>query len=201
MDIPKLVPQHPLYSTIEIRWFFSSPIEELLNFVEELSLNKNDPESRTDTYFPMADRPDLGLKVRDNIYEVKQRRDWTLSLPESQPLPGKFEAWDKWSLEKIPEAGNKLTGLSISKKRWLTCLDQAFNVRSNFSNPPQEIQVEYTEIKIEATNYYTFALEISGLHSPEKLLEIARKIPIHPRMTAENCCSYPAFILANVLKK
>lgn len=102
MDIPKLIPQQPLYSTIEIRWFFSSPIEELLNFVKELSLNKNDPESRTDTYFPMADRPDLGLKVRNNIYEVKQRRDWTLSLPESQPLPGKFEAWDKWSLEKYP---------------------------------------------------------------------------------------------------
>ncbi|WP_339905305.1 hypothetical protein [uncultured Cyclobacterium sp.] len=201
MDTPKLVPQQPLYSTIEIRWFFSSPIEELVNFVKELSLYKNKPETRTDTYFPIADRPDLGLKVRDDIYEVKQRQEWTIPLPESQPLPGKFEAWDKWTLEKLPKTESKLTGLPIIKKRWLTSLDQAFNVISNFSNPPQEIQIEYTEIKIEATNHYTFALEISGFPTPQKLLEFARKIPIHPRMTAENCCSYPAFILENVVKK
>lgn len=200
MDIPKLVPQQPLYSTIEIRWFFSSPIEELVNFVKELSLDKNKPETRTDTYFPIADRPDLGLKVRGDNYEVKQRQEWTIPLPESQPLPGKFEAWNKWSLEKLPKTKSKLTGLPIIKKRWLTSLDQAFNVISNFSNPPQKIQIEYTEIKIEATNHYTFALEISGFPTPEKLLEIARKIPIHPRMTAENCCSYPAFILKNTAK-
>jgi hypothetical protein len=163
--------------------------------VRELSPNKNEPESRTDIYFPIADRPDLGLKVRDNIYEVKQRRDWTLSLPESQPLPGKLEAWNKWTLEKLPKTESELTGLPITKKRWLTSLDQAFNIASTLPSPEINIQIEYTQIKIEATNYTTFALEISGLHSPEKLLEIARNIPIHPRMTAENCCSYPAFIL------
>lgn len=124
MDIPKLVPQLPLYSTIEIRWFFSSPIEELLNFVKELSLYKNKPETRTDTYFPIADRPDLGLKVRGDNYEVKQRQEWTIPLPESQPLPGKFEAWNKWTLEKLPKTESKLTGLPIIKKRWLTSLDK-----------------------------------------------------------------------------
>lgn len=201
MDIHQLVQQKPLYSTIEIRWFFKSPIEELLNFVREFSPNKNEPESRTDIYFPIADRPDLGLKIRDKNYEVKQRQQWPLPLPESQPLPGKLEAWNKWSTDKMPKTGRKLSKLPLPKKRWLANLDQAFNIAPTLPSPEINIQIEYTQIKIAAVNYTTFALEISGFPAPEKLLKIARNIPIHPRMTAENCCSYPAFILENVVRK
>ncbi|WP_339925315.1 hypothetical protein [uncultured Cyclobacterium sp.] len=200
MDIPALVQEKPLYTSIEIRWFFNSPIKELMNFVTELSF-KNEPETRTDIYFPIADRPDLGLKIRDDNYEIKRRSEWTLALLESQPLPGKFEAWGKWSLEKLPEAESKLTGLPILKQRRLVNLDMAFNVVSEQTNPPQKIQIEYTEIKIEASSFYSFALEISGFPTASSLLEIARNIPIHPRMTTENCCSYPAFILNNAAKK
>ncbi|EPR67258.1 hypothetical protein [Cyclobacterium qasimii] len=201
MYIEAITNQKPEYRTLEIRWFFTSPVEELHSFLIEKSDGENEPETRTDTYFPIAERPDLGLKIRNENYEVKQRREWEIPNPESQPLPGKFEAWDKWSLDKFPEATSEITGLAVLKKRTLVKLDKEFKVVSSSTWPPKGIQIEYTEIQIEAVTYYTFALEVSGIPTAESLLDISRNIPIHPRLTAENCCSYPAFILGLNAKK
>ena len=201
MYIPELIQQKPIYSTLEIRWFFTTPVKELSNFVRVLSFEKNKPEIRTDTYFPIAERPDLGLKIRNDIYEVKQRQKEETPNQTPHPLPGKFEVWSKWTLDKLPTPANEITGLAIIKKRRLVKLDLEFKEVYDLTSSQQGLQIEYTEIQIEAAIFYTFALEISGLPTTDKILEISRNIPIHPRMTGENCRSYPAFILDIVGKK
>jgi hypothetical protein len=199
MQIDRFTSQHPIYSSMEIRWFFPENIPDLQHFVQQNFNFKPAPEIRTDTYYPIFNREDLGLKLREDNLEIKKRRKPGIPFSFQRHLAGYLEYWDKWILnEPLPEVP-RIYPFPIRKKRWVL----KFNSQSekDYTAFPYEeqlaqgIQVEYAELKSETGTFNTFCLEVFGDTAPSHLEKITDILPTVDALNLENSYAYPAWIL------
>ncbi|WP_162416811.1 hypothetical protein [Cyclobacterium roseum] len=199
MQIDRFTSQNPDYSSMEIRWFFPENIPELKHFVQRNFNVKPEPEIRTDTYYPIIDRKDLGFKIREGSQEIKKRRKPGVPFSFQRHLAGYLEYWDKWILNSpLPDLHGTVP-CPIRKKRWVL----KFNSQSeeDYTAFPYEeklaqgIQVEYAELKKGRDTSYTFCLEVFGDTTPSHLEKITDILPVKGYLHLENSYAYPAWIL------
>jgi hypothetical protein len=99
----------------EVRWFFDGVVPEQVTRWWAQSVDRKDAPVRTDVYFVVPNRPDLGLKLREGRLELKTRLSCEPGLCGGCP-----EIWlkDKWALAgSTPELATTGTRLRVVKWR------------------------------------------------------------------------------------
>ncbi|WP_162344102.1 hypothetical protein [Cyclobacterium salsum] len=199
MQIDRFTSLDPDYSSMEIRWFFPENIPELKHFVQRKFNVKPEPEIRTDTYYPIFNREDLGLKLREGNREIKKRQKPGIPFYFEVQQAGYLEYWDKWILDSPLPDLHGTDPFPIRKKRWVL----KFNSQSkkDYTAFPYEekleqgIQVEYAELKAERGTSYTFCLEVFGDTDPSHLEKITAILPAVAYLHLDNSFAYPAWIV------
>ncbi len=89
--------------TVEVRWFMTGPPPRV---VSDWFLHAPVPaitESRADLYLDLADRDDMGVKVRaGTLLELKFRTAVHAELGLAEGFDGRVESWTKWGFALDP---------------------------------------------------------------------------------------------------
>ncbi|WP_154855294.1 hypothetical protein [Cyclobacterium xiamenense] len=198
MQLDTLSAMPPDSSSLEIRWFFSKPVPELKAFVLAAFRLKPLPEIRTDVYYPIPGREDLGLKTREGENELKKRRQSGLPLFFHDSQAGYLEIWDKWVVENGIEQEGYLNSISIRKKRWalkFTLSETgAWEVHPYESYLPRGIQMEYTALSWRDCAYFTFGLEGFGSVGQAEVEQFLALVPPCSELSLDHSSGYPAWI-------
>ncbi len=199
MQIDRFTSQSPDYSSMEIRWFFPENIPELKHFVQRNFNVKPEPEIRTDTYYPIFNREDLGYKLRAGNREIKKRRKPGVPFSFQRHLAGYLEYWDKWTFNSPLPDLPRTDPFPIRKKRWVLKFNS--HSKNDYTAFPYEeklaqgIQVEYTELKVGSGTSYTFCLEVFRDTDPSHLEKITAILPAVAYLHLDNSFAYPAWIV------
>ena len=185
-------------SSLEIRWFFSKPVAELQAFVLKGFRLKPLPETRTDVYYPIPGREDLGLKTREGEHQLKKRRQPGLPLYFNNSQAGYLEIWDKWVVENGIKEGRSRDSISIRKKRWALKFTRsetgAWEAHPYNSYLPQGIQLEYTALSSRDRAYFTFGLEGFGSVGQVAIERFLARVPPCPELILDHSSAYPFWI-------
>ncbi|MDN3689581.1 hypothetical protein [Cyclobacterium jeungdonense] len=200
MDIDHFTLKKPNYSSLEIRWFFPDNVPELQDFVLDNFNMKPEPEIRTDTYYPISNREDLGIKLRQGNHEIKKRRKPGIPFQFNGNQAGHLEYWDKWILNRpLPELPYT-DPFPVRKKRWVLKFnsqsEQDYTAYPYEKNLTQGIQVEYAELKVASDTSHTFGLEVFGDTSRSHLEKITSILPDVICLDFKYSLGYPAWILS-----
>ncbi len=211
--------------TVEIRWFFKGliPVEIEHWFASRLpGSNLLQEKPRTDIYFMVQERDDLGLKLSRGSLELKWRQDaqpFSLSAP---PLTGVKETWikEKWKYgkkhgDKIVSGFNKprLKGrrVEIPKQRRvreyradsaekITALTQFLNFDTLTGEDfAPVVKIELTTLSKGDKPWWTLGLEAAGeLQRLQQIFEQAVQDLIkdypHPDLQAGQSYGYPWWV-------
>jgi hypothetical protein len=211
--------------TVEIRWFFNGliPAEVENWFTDQLPGNNLLHEKpRTDTYFIVQERDDLGLKLSRGSLELKWRQEsepFSLSAPA---LAGVKETWikEKWKYakkhgDKIASGFNKprLKGwrVEIPKQRAVReyRADSADKITAltqflNFDNLTGEdyapvVKIEMTTLSKLGKPGWTLGLEAAG--EPQTLHQVFEQavhdlLKDYPQsnLQSSHSCGYPWWV-------
>ena len=174
--------------SLELRWFFKglvpADVQNWFNLKFPTDRSKKE-KSRTDLYFIVRDREDLGLKISRGRLELKMRQDaQPFSLPGPQ-VAGVVETWikEEWRFAKefagcldMVFGKPKLKGwrVEVQKNRVVRKyqVDAQGNVKGLAMDLPSELllKVELTGLVKHDRPWWTFGMEISG--GPPNLHEI-----------------------------
>jgi hypothetical protein len=182
--------------TVEIRWFFKGliPAEVETWFARQLPGNNLLHETpRTDIYFIVQERDDLGLKLSRGSLELKWRQDSQPFSLDAPVLAGVKETWikEKWKYakkhgDKIASGFNRprLKGwrVEIQKQRTvreyradssekITALTQFLNFDAlTGENYPPVVKIELTTLSKLGKPWWTLGLEAAG--EPQTLQQV-----------------------------
>ena len=192
------------FRTREVRWFLDHPVPQIQRWFEELPPTAYTRESREDIYLVLPGRNDLGLKFRENRLELKFR------LGDPQPgsiapgLTGAFESWEKLGLQTTPEistaalpATSEALRLPAKKRRLATQIQQTgggITYHPLGIEIPQSVQLEYTELYVYGSDWYTIGLEwadMQGISLPAGLLSGILSPTVFERKSS---MGYPEFL-------
>jgi hypothetical protein len=197
--------------TLELRWFFKDlvPAEVRQWFVQKLPADQPRKEkSRTDLYFIVRERDDLGLKLSRGRLELKWRRQaepFSLSEPR---VAGVAETWikEEWRFDKeytnyldLAFGKPKLKGWRVEVHKNRSMLKYQVDSQGHAADlatddtVPRLLKVELTDLIKHDRPWWTLGLEISG--EPQNLPEIfalALKNLLQdlPRLDLQTSCSF-----------
>jgi hypothetical protein len=211
--------------TVEIRWFFQGliPAQVKTWFAEQLpGSNLLHEKPRTDIYFIVQERDDLGLKLSRGSLELKWRQNgqpFSLSAPA---LAGVKETWikEKWKYAK--KHGDKITGgfnkprlkglrVEIPKQRAvreyradsaekITALTQFLNFDTLTGEDfTPVVKIELTTLSKVGKPWWTLGLEAAGepgaLHQvfEQAVHDLLKDYPA-VNLQSENSSGYPWWV-------
>ncbi|WP_026935315.1 hypothetical protein [Christiangramia echinicola] len=195
-----------MFKSKEIRWFNSNEDLAISAWFEENGYLFENTEARIDYYLPLKEKEDIGIKLRENNIEIKQR----VSRSEKEKLvsrvKGYFEEYVKWSFSSAEDdslvheitEGDNYDWIPVKKERIgfnLTEISNGEIKRIKIDEFPDfGCQVEYTRIKVKDDIYYTFALEWFGDKELNIDLTILIDIIGENRLKAINSMGYAEFL-------
>jgi hypothetical protein len=175
-------------SSLELRWFFKGLVPAEVQEWFNLKFATRRPpkeKSRTDIYFIVRDREDLGLKLSRGRLELKWRQaagPFSLSDP---PLSGVTETWVKEEWRGAKELGGcldlafgkpKLQGWRVEVHKTRSLRKYQVDARGRPSDLAMDrpaarfFKVELTGLSKHDRPWWTLGMEVSG--EPENLQEI-----------------------------
>ncbi|MCD4697878.1 MAG: hypothetical protein K8S16_16760, partial [Bacteroidales bacterium] len=89
-----------IITTAEIRWFYKGVIPKTINsWFENLDGLIEQQDERIDLYLMIKDTGSIGIKFREERFELKQKSKDLGILEFSPNISGNAELWKKWSFE------------------------------------------------------------------------------------------------------
>lgn len=195
-----------MFKSKEIRWFNSNEDLAISAWFEENGYLFENTEARIDYYLPLKDKEDIGIKLRENNIEVKQRVSRSEKVKLVPRVKGYFEEYVKWSFSSAEDdslaheitEGDNYDWIPVKKERIgfkLTEISNGEIKRIKIDEFPDfGCQVEYTRIKVKDDIYYTFALEWFGDKELNIDLSILKDIIGENRLKASNSMGYAEFL-------
>lgn len=163
-----------MFKSREIRWFIKTVNPAITRWFSGNGQTFENTDSRTDFYLPLADKTDIGIKLREGNIEIKQRINQAEKGEISAIAKGNFENYIKWSFSTATEdelsrdilQKNKYTWLEVKKERMGFKLLETEKGKTSMVNIDEDIpygcQIEYTRININNNTWYSFGLEWFG---------------------------------------
>ncbi|MBT8295445.1 MAG: hypothetical protein KJO51_03435 [Gramella sp.] len=195
-----------MFKTREIRWFFQEVTESITQWFEENGYLFDNTEIRTDYYLPLQEKKDLGIKLRENNIEIKQRLSRSEKVEFTVQATGYFEEYTKWSfssaegdtlVQEITEQ-DKYDWMPVKKERIgfkLTEDNSGKILRLRLDEFPEYgCQIEYTRIKVKDKIWYTFALEWFGKYHLKFDYSIINEILNENELKAYQSSGYAEFL-------
>lgn len=195
----------PDYGSSELRWFTREQDGALMDWFDEHA----EKEERTDIYFIDINQSDIGIKIRKDCFEIKQKAASLGPITLNKHIVGTGEYWRKWIVGEKDAQPLKAAlrqkiykQIKVEKTRWAVKL--TFGSIPN--GPLQPVfhpyteqlstgfQLEYTVITIGYNTWYTFAVESFGSTPPQ--LSTLQNLSILNKSTykKEDSQSYPQFL-------
>lgn len=190
--------------TKEIRWFFPEANRMIRDWFDQLKCDT--VSERTDFYLNLA-KNDIGVKLRDDLIEVKHLCGTRAKGCLSKNAWGYFECWTKWSFKAGAEdslvqeivKGKTLEWTPVKKVRRAVQLvrnDKTWEAYPLSDVMENACQIEYTQITIEEFKYFTFGLEWLGSGCCEITPAYFSKILGKTKMALNDSMGYPEFLVA-----
>ena len=200
-----------MYPTLEVRWFFQGTIPSQVQ--EWFQLGEREHAAalpRVDFYLRLSDVDTLGIKLRGEQIELKQRFSEYGAVCFHERVSGRVEGWRKWSF-RLAESGLHLTRppmpasawMGVRKIRRLRKYQRLNNDRvvaiSTLQRPDQGCALELTHIDIAGQEWWSMGFEAFGGEDTlyENLLLVATHVlAAHepPTLDVEASCSYPHWL-------
>jgi hypothetical protein len=155
--------------SIETRWFMPGlPPPEALAWIHRWELGPGKPEKRKDHYLSLPGTKDIGIKVRDDKFEVKRRDLLDLGFVSfGVRALGRPAVWRKWSFKVPDDESNKAPDsywITVEKERHLRKyrLDDA-DLKANAvdpgSFPARGCTVELTQLEVRGVKWWSVGFE------------------------------------------
>lgn len=163
-----------MFETLEIRWFWQGPGNDAIFawFLE--GTQQPDREERADVYLLLPGCATVGVKLRENRFEIKALIE-EYDSPDRLPGPdGTVQRWSKWSLtsEKLPIVTEDILGTGTwqnvhkqrFKRRWNVPSGHIPEEPTKESVPDRGCSVELTRLQLsrQQTTWMTLAFEAFG---------------------------------------
>jgi hypothetical protein len=187
----------------EIRWFTKTEDENIISWFSSHQLHFG-KGNREDFYMPLLERQDLGIKVRENKIEIKQRMGKGGIIRLAEKVTGKIEFWDKYSFTASAE-DEAMKYIEKGEADWISCKKDriGLNVYKDFSGKLiyvglEEIiesgcEIEYSEILVNSFTYYSICFEWFGDLTQDLPAEIATQLLSKTELQQEMSMGYPEF--------
>jgi hypothetical protein len=108
-----------VFPTAEVRWFFRGPIPPYVEAWFRWGQGRVEQEpGREDRYLQLADIDSLGIKLREDRIEIKQRVGQQSLVRFHERVAGIVEHWRKWSFE-LAESGSALSSAAVPAASWI----------------------------------------------------------------------------------
>jgi hypothetical protein len=200
-----------VYPTVEVRWFFEGTIPSQV--LEWFQLGEREPAAaapRVDFYLRLADSDPLGIKLRGEQIELKQRFSEYGVVCFHKRVSGRVEGWRKWRF-KLAESDLYLTRPPMPASAWMgvkkirrlrkyqRLKNDTLVAISTMQHPAQGCALELTHIGIEGQDWWSVGLEAFGDEGSlyENLVLVAKHVLVAhepPTLGAEASCSYPKWL-------
>lgn len=191
-----------MYTTKEIRWFFREDNKRIRNWFDQVEFDTL--SERTDFYLQLA-KNDIGVKLRNDLIEVKYLCGTRAKGCLNENVWGYFECWSKWSFKAGAEDSEVLNIIKGKTPEWIPIEKERSAVqlvRNGKTWQPRPIsdeindgcQIEYTKITIDEFNYFTFGLEWPGTGCCEISPAYFSKVLGKTKMSLNDSMGYPEFL-------
>ena len=157
-----------------MRWFWQAPVSDAVFNWFLKGVQEPDQEERTDLYLLLPGCATVGVKLRENRFEIKALIE-EYDSPDRLPGPdGTVQRWSKWSLasEKLPIVTEDILGTGTWQNVHKQRLKRHWNVPSGRvpaepskeSMPDKGCSVELTRLRLsrKQTTWVTLAFEAFG---------------------------------------
>ncbi len=200
-----------MYTTAEVRWFYSGRIPSEVHdwFVTVASVNEP-PARRIDKYLMLPGVTTLGIKLRQQRLEIKLRNFDYGEVQLHERISGRMQRWRKWSLGLDQEDGtlgeimNQGNGwLDVHKERYLSryIIERKIVVeRIEVDDDANSgCEVELTAIEAIGRHWWTIAFESFGEeyvlgHNLARVSERIFRTGAPPSLAIARSCSYPQWL-------
>jgi hypothetical protein len=154
--------------TLEVRWFGSSPLPDVLR--EWFSaLGTVRTAEQTDLYLPAED-PAFNLKLRDDQLQIKRRLAGPFRTSLGPNAAGRCEEWVKWSfqLEEVASLWDEdptSLWMPVEKTRHQLTIppETQSSLTSDLpTSPPASIEAELTTLEADHKSAWTLCIEADG---------------------------------------
>jgi hypothetical protein len=190
-----------MFRTCEVRWFFPTAPPKRSVFVGGSAVSA---PARTDWYATPAN-PKCGIKVRERRLEPKLLVQDS-GIQTIGRAKARVQHWVKWSLDfprrdfPADETLAATDWIAVEKRRFLRSFRcDRHHVTEVDGQQAAHCQLEWTELKVAGTRWWTIGLEAyAGRRLEEVLLSVTRHVvedvPDATFLTEENSYSYPAWL-------
>ena len=163
-----------MYKSKEIRWFDKEENKVITKWFSALGIEFSNINPRTDFYLQIPDRADMSIKLREGNVEVKQRVCQPELFELTNNAKGYLEDWVKWSFDIEANDPEATSIIKEKKYNWLEVYKERLGVKMTLDQDdslkihnikeilPAGCQVEYTKLKINNEQWFTFAAERFG---------------------------------------
>ncbi|PKA99816.1 hypothetical protein B0O79_3538 [Flavobacteriaceae bacterium MAR_2009_75] len=185
--------------TQEIRWFDNRKLSTIEDKFTNAFEGHIKSDKRVDRYLSTS-CSDINIKVREGKLEIKKRTSTPRSRVRIGNCNGYLENWIKWEVNFNADMHSPHHWSKVEKERNLVFLDERGNiVKPSNSNKPRGLQIEYTKLMIDSTEFFSFALEwsVEKCAAPCKLLE---KILDGTDLTLKKSMGYTEFLGSTIEK-
>lgn len=163
-----------MFETLEIRWFWPCPASDSIFNWFLGGTQEPDQEERTDIYLLLPGCRTVGVKLRENRFEIKALIEEYASFGRLPGPDGTVQRWTKWSLasENLPAMIEDILGTGTWQKIHKQRFKRRWNFRSghfpaqpaNTSEPDNGCSVELTRLHLPPNRptWMTLAFEAFG---------------------------------------
>ena len=213
MGVPAVDPSAFFYLTAEVRWFRPGRIpQEIRNWFSRGPFSLI-PSTRTDRYLVFPSSEHVGVKFREQRFEVKTLVRELDLLKVGKVIRGRMELWEKWSagapsvpllFHDLSATGDRWT--AVTKTRWMRVFHaegegiREMDPGDTRLRPEEGCDAEITEIEIGGDPFWTLGLESFGSHGSlvQQLTGTAQFLlqPVKEelQLSESDACAYPCFL-------
>lgn len=137
-----------IITTAEIRWFYKGVIPKTINsWFENLDGLIEQQDERIDLYLMIKDTGSIGIKFREERFELKQKSKDLGNLETTPNISGNAELWKKWSFES---GENEISNVEKSEE-WIR-VSKARSLHKFIFNNKGEISGGFNNFRSDGCN-------------------------------------------------
>jgi hypothetical protein len=198
-----------MFPTVEVRWFQQGQVDpDVQAWFHRVAEHAEEQSPRTDYYLQEANAGGIGIKLREGLVEIKERRHFYGRVEFHPHVRGIVDGWRKWSFP-YPEdidlgdsAAFDQSWIGVEKARWLALFqveDDGVEAAPGSTEPSFGCGLELTRVEARESIWWSVGLEAFGAKDQnyERLITTADHIfstADPPRFQADHSYAYTKWL-------